>query len=204
MSIRPTELKESTYESEYSDLSESEQKQIEVKKNYLLILLFIIIDYIITIGIILHESGLFDNDINILYLSISAGGLTAFILFILISLLLYQVCLSKIIKYIYIIVLGAYFIFLLVMKIIYFVNNIDELKALDFVFLILLLVTIVPRMFFFCYIDSFIIKLIEKRECEKGEDHEDLRQNLENKMERGDNTNWSKTSLTNEPKRTSD
>ena len=126
-----------------------------------------------------------------------------FFLFIIISLLFYNVCLSKIIKYLYIVILACYFAFLLVMKIIYFVNNIDDVKILDIVFLILLLVTIAPRMFFFCYIDAYIITLIEKYECQKGEEHDDLRQNLENKMERGDNTNWSKTSLPVDPKRTS-
>ena len=214
MSIRPTELKESTYESEYSDMSESEQKKEEVKKNYLFIILFIAIDYIITICVILHESHLFKLDdeknkeeLNLIYLIINASCLTVFFLFIIISLLFYRVCLSKTIKYLYVIILGAYFIFLLVMKIIHFVNNFESLNILDIVFLILLLASIVPRLFFFCYIDAYIIALIEKYECQRGEEHEDLKQKLEERMgsrDNRDNTNWSKTSLTNEPKRTSD
>jgi hypothetical protein len=206
MSIRPTELKESVYESEDSDMTESEIKTEEVKKNYLFMILFIAIDYVITGVIIVHESNIFNSeaDINYLFLIINGACLTAFFLFIIISLLFYKVCLSKIIKYLYIIILGAYFVYLLVLKIIYFVNHFDDVIALDWVFLVLLLLTIAPRLFFFCYIDAYIIALVQKYEYQKEEDHEDFKQDLENKMERGDNTNWSKTSLPNEPKRTSD
>ena len=206
MSIRPTELKESVYESEDSDMTESEIKTEEVKKNYLFMILFIVIDYVITGVIIVHESNIFNQevDINYLFLIINGACLTAFFLFIIISLLFYKVCLSKIIKYLYIIILGAYFVYLLVLKIIYFVNHFDDVGTLDIVFLILLLLTIAPRLFFFCYIDAYIIALVQKYEYQKEEDHEDFKQDLENKMERGDNTNWSKTSLPNEPKRTSD
>ena len=206
MSIRPTELKESVYESEDSDMTESEIKTEEVKKNYLFMILFIVIDYVITGVIIVHESNIFNQeaDINYLFLIINGAFLTAFFLFIIISLLLYKVCLSKIIKYLYVIILGAYFVYFLVLKIIYFVNHFDELGILDIIFLILLLITIIPRLFFFCYIDAYIIALVQKYEYKKEEDHEVFKQALENEMERGDNTNWSKTSLPNEPKRTSD
>ena len=206
MSIRPTELKESVYESEDSDMTESEIKTEEVKKNYLFMILFIVIDYVITGVIIVHESNIFNSeaDINYLFLIINGACLTAFFLFIIIALLFYKVCLSKIIKYLYIIILGAYFVYLLVLKIIYFVNHFDDVIALDWVFLVLLLLTIAPRLFFFCYIDAYIIALVQKYEYQKEEDHEKFKQDLENNMERGDNTNWSKTSLPNEPKRTSD
>ena len=206
MSIRPTELKESVYESEDSDMTESEIKTEEVKKNYLFMILFIVIDYVITGVIIVHESNIFNSDAenNYLFLIINGACFTAFFLFIIISLLLYKVCLSKIIKYLYIIILGAYFVYLLVLKIIYFVNHFDDVGTLDIVFLILLLLTIAPRLFFFCYIDAYIIALVQKYEYKKEEDHEVFKQALENEMERGDNTNWSKTSLPNEPKRTSD
>ena len=206
MSIRPTELKESVYESEDSDMTDSEIKTEEVKKNYLFMILFIAIDYVITGVIIVHESNIFNSeaDINYLFLIINGACLTAFFLFIIISLLFYKVCLSKIIKYLYIIILGAYFVYLLVLKIIYFVNHFDDVIALDWVFLVLLLLTIAPRLFFFCYIDAYIIALVQKYEYQKEEDHEKFKQDLENNMERGDNTNWSKTSLPNEPKRTSD
>ena len=203
MSIRPTEIKETIYESEESDMAESAIKKEEVKKNYLLIILFIAIDYIITIFIILHESKIFDGDggnNNYLFLSINAGCLSAFHLFVIISLFFYKVCLAKVIKYLYISISAAYFIFLLVLKIIFFVNNFDKVGLLDIIFLLLLLFNIMPKLFFFCYIDAYIIALVQKNEFQKEEDHEDFKQILENKMERGDNTNWSKTSLPDQPR----
>ena len=93
--------------------------------------------------------------------------------------------------------------YLLVIKIIYFVNHFDDIDTLDLVFLFLLLVTVVPRLFFFCYMDSFIRNLVEKYDCQKGEEHEDFKQNLENKMREGGGTNWSKTSLPVDPQRSS-
>ena len=202
MSIRPTELKESVYQSEESDMTESELKTEELKKNYLFIIIFIIIDYLLIVFIILHESHIFDSNTenNYLFLGVNAGCLTLFLLFVIIALRLYKVLLSKIIKYLYIVILGAYFIFLLVLKIIYFVNNFDSIELIDIMFLILLLLTVLPKCFFFCYIDAFIITLIQKFEFQKEEAHEDFKQDLENKMERGDNTNWSKTSLPNQPR----
>ena len=116
MSIRPTELKDSMYESVDSDMTESEIKKEEVKANYKFLLLFVIIDYIITICIILHESHVFnsDKDIDLIFLLANGISLTVFFLFILISLLLFKVCLSKVIKYIYISIVAGYFIYLLV------------------------------------------------------------------------------------------
>ena len=203
MSIRPTEAKDPLYEpSEQSNMSESEIKKAQVKKKFYFMILFMVIDFIITICIILHESGVFTPLVsnNYLFLIINISCFTAFLLFILISLLLYNVCLAKVLKYIYIIILGGYFFYLLIVKIIYFVKNSKNLAALDYVFLVLHVTIIAPRVLFFCYIDGYIINLAEKYECQKGEEHEEFRQNLENKMERGDNTNWSKTSLSNEPK----
>ena len=205
MSIRPTEIKETIYESANSDLKDSEIKKQVAKKKYYFIILFTSIDYVIIICNILYESNIFysNEENNYIFLIINAACFTAFFLFIIISLLCYNVCLSKIAKYLYIGLSSIYFIYLLVLKIIYFINNFSNIEHLDTIFLILLLITIVPKLFFFCYIDAYIVALVEKDECEKGEEHEDFRQNLENKMERGDNTNWSKTSMPNDFQRAS-
>ena len=205
MSIRPTEMKETIYEAANSEMKDREIKKIIVKKKYFFILLFTSIDYAITICNILYESNIFysEKENNYLFLIINASCFTAFFLFIIISLLCYNVCLSKIVKYLYIILLSVYFVYLLVLKIIYFIDKFDDVEFLDVIFLILLLITIIPKIFFFCYIDGYIVALVEKNECQRGEEHEDFRQYLENKMERGDNTNWSKTSMPNNFQRAS-
>ena len=204
MSIRPTEINNPMFVSGVSDLAESEIKKGELKKKYLFLLLFLLIDYIMTIFNIFQESNIFrgeeENDYT--FLSINAICFTVFEVFILISLSLFRIFLSKVIKYLFLIIIFLYFFFLLIRKIIFFVNHFEEVSIIDLLFLFLLLISIVPKLFFFGSIDGFIIKLLEKNECQREEDHEDFRQDLENKMERGDNTNWSKTSLPNEPRTT--
>ena len=204
MSIRPTEINNPMFVSGVSDLAESEIKKGELKKKYIFLLLFLVIDYIMTIFTIFQESNIFkEGDNNYTFLAINAICFTVFDLFILISLSLFRVYLSKVIKYLFLIIIFIYFFFLLIKKIAFFVNNLDDVSLIDVLFLFFLLISIVPKLLFFCSIDSFIVKLMETNECQREEDHEDFRQNLENKMERGDNTNWSKTSLPNEPRRTS-
>ena len=140
MSIRPTDVKEPIYEQTgEANMTESEKKKAQVKKTCYFMILFMAIDLIITICVILHESNIFTKlvDNNYLYLIINISCFVAFILFVLISLLLYKVCLAKVVKYLYIILLGGYFIYLLVMKIIYFVKYNKILVALDYVFLVI-------------------------------------------------------------------
>ena len=96
-----------------------------------------------------------------------------------------------------------YFGYLLITKIIYLVKNFKNIGVLDLIFFFLFLLSIMPRIFFYVFIRRYIVLLMEKNEAQRGEEHEDFRQNLENKMERGDNTNWSKTSLPSELKRAS-
>ena len=205
MSIRPTEINNPMFVSGVSELTESEIKKVELKKKYLFLLIFLIIDYIMTIFTIFQESNIFKEEENdYMFLSINAIGFTVFDVFILISLSLFRVYLSKVIKYLFLIIIFLYFFFLLIRKIAFFVNHIDDVSLIDVIFLFLLLISVVPKLFFFCSIDGFIVKLLERNECQREEDHEDFRQNLENKMERGDNTNWSKTSLPNDPRRTTD
>ena len=208
MSIRPSDFKETMYApTEESSMSESEIKKQEVKRNFRFVILFLVIDYVMTVCVIVDESNIFGKKKvsydSVPYLIGCIAGLTVFFIFIIISLLFYRVGLAKVIKYIYLGICGAYFILLLVMKIMYFVNHFDDLTFLDILFLLILVLTIIPKIFFFCYIGNYIIRLVEKYEAQKGEEHEDFRNNLENKMERGDATNWSKTSLPNQPFRPS-
>ena len=71
------------------------------------------------------------------------------------------------------------------------------------VFLVITLLIIIPRLIVYHFIKLLIIKINEIEDCKKGEEHDQFRQNLENKMERGENTNWSKTSLSSERKQQS-
>ena len=203
MSIRPTDVKEPIYETD-SDLTESEIKEKGLKKYYLLLSIFLAIDLVITIFVILHESNIFsEKENNLVFLIVNLVCFTAFSLFVFTSISLYKVCLSKVVKYLHIILTMLYFGYLLITKIIYLVKNFKNIGVLDLIFFFLFLLSIMPRIFFYVFIRRYIVLLMEKNEAQRGEEHEDFRQNLENKMERGDNTNWSKTSLPSELKRAS-
>ena len=205
MSIRPTERNETVYSSVQTPLTDLELKTKEAKTIYYYMILFIAIDYVVSALVIMKESYFFKssekNDINLFLIKFIS--LTVFFLFIVISLLFLNLKLTKIIRYIYIIVLAIYYLFEIVMNIRYFIQHFSKVDWMDMVFFLFILLTIIPRLFFFYNIDILIIKIIEIEDFKKGEEHDKLRQNLENKMERGDDTNWSKTSLPTERKQQS-
>ena len=163
-------------------------------------LIFSLIDYIISALIIIKESYFFKNDKEneIALFLIKIISLTVFYLFIIISLVFFNLLLTKIVRYVYIVIGGIYYIFEIVINIIYFVKKFSDSDWMDILFFLFILITIIPRIFFFYYADVLIIKIKEIVDCKKGEDHDKLRQNLVNKMERGEDTNWSKTSLPSE------
>ena len=201
MSIRPTDIKEPIFEAE-PDITETEIKKKELKKYYIILIILLVIDLIITITVILQESNIFnDEENNLTFLLVNIILFTVFILFVLISLSFFRVGLTMVIKYLYGIFLIIYLFYFVIRKIIFFVNYFDDVNIVHVLFFFLVLLTIIPRVFFYNLIDIFINKIKEKYECQMGEEHEDFRQDLANKMERGDNTNWSKTSLPNDPKR---
>ena len=205
MSIRPTERNETVYSSVQTPLTDLELKTKEAKTIYYYMILFIAIDYVVSVLVIMKESYFFKsskkNDINLFLIKIIS--LTVFFLFIVISLLFLNLKLTKVIRYVYIIVLAIYYLFEIFMNIRYFIQHFSEANWVDMIFFLFILLTIIPRLFFFYNIDILIIKIIEIEDFKKGEEHDKLRQNLENKMERGDDTNWSKTSLPTERKQQS-
>jgi hypothetical protein len=204
MSIRPTERKESAYSTEETPLTDRELKTKEAKVIYYMILLFGGIDYILSVLIIINKSNFFhsEEENNFTLFTIELSSVTVFMIFILLSLYFFKLQLTKIIKYIYIIVTIIYFCYDILMAIASFVDDNYKSDWIDIIFFILIILTIIPRILFFCYIDTLIKKLIEIDDIKKGEEHDKFRQNLENKMER-DDTNWSKTSLSSERKQQS-
>lgn len=204
MSIRPTERKDYAYSSVEAPLTDIELKTKEAKNRYYKIILIIGIDYFFSSLIIINESYFFnDKENEILLFIIQVSCFTVFLLFIIISLLFLNKQFTKIVKYIYILVLALYYIFELFWQIRYLVQYFDDAKWLDMVFLVITLLIIIPRLIVYHFINLLIIKINEIEDCKKGEEHDQFRQNLENKMERGENTNWSKTSLSSERKQQS-
>ena len=204
MSIRPTERKDSAYSGVESPPTDLELKTKEAKSRFYFMLIFIGIDYIMSVLIIINESYFFkdkENDIILFIIKISC--LTVFLLLVIILTFLLKQKLTKIIRYVYIIVLGLYYLFEIVWNIKSFIDDFEGTDWVDLVFFFVILLTIIPRLFVFYNIDLLIIKINEIYDCKNGEEHDQFRQNLENKMEDRDNTNWSKTSLPAERKQQS-
>ena len=205
MSIRPTERKDSAYSAVESPPTDLELKTKEAKSRFYFMLIFIGIDYIMSVLIIINESYFFkdkENDIILFIIKISC--LTVFLLLIIILTFLLKQRLTKIIRYVYIIVLGLYYLFEIVWNIKSFIDDFEGTDWVDLVFFFVILLTIIPRLFVFYNIDLLIIKINEIYDCKNGEEHDKFRQNLENKMEEDrDNTHWSKTSLPAERKQQS-
>ena len=205
MSIRPTDGNDSSYSVVQTPMTDLELKTKEAKQKYYFMLILIGIDYLISVLVIIKESYFFksDKENDIALFLIKLLSLTAFFLFIAISLFFLNLRLTKVIKYIYIIVLGLYYIFELFMNIKYFIQHFSESDWMDMVFFLFILLTIIPRLIFFYNLDGLIVRIVEIDDFRNGEEHDKLRQNLENKMERGEDTNWSKTSLPSERKQQS-
>jgi len=197
MSIRPTQIRETAYSSMETPKTDYEIRGKQAKEYYISMLICAFIDYAVSSLVCVKESNFFDsnktNDIIRFIISISC--LSAFYLFIMISLCFYDLEFSKFVKYFYIIIVSLYFLFEFVSNIINFVKNYKLIDWMDMVFFLFVLFTLIPRLLFVCYIDSFIIIMVELDDCKAGEEHDKFKQKLEIKMERGEDTNWSKTSM---------
>ncbi len=204
MSIRPTERKESAFSAVEAPPSDLELRIKEAKKIYYNMLIFLGIDYLLSVLIIIKESNLLSDDENdYTLLIIKTVSLTVFFLFLIISLCFFKLRLTKIIKYIYIIIVILYYLYELFVNVKGFIKEFSDTNWVDMVAFLFALLTIIPRIFFFYDVDLLIIKIVEIDDCRKGEEHDNFRENLENKMERGEDTNWSKTSLPTEKRQQS-
>ena len=118
------------------------------------------------------------------------------------TLFFFNLQLTIIIKIVYLVIIIIYYCYEFYSIITLFFDEHFKSDWIDILFFIFVLLTVIPRILFFCYIDTLLKKLIEIDDIKKGEEHDKFRPNLENNMER-DDTNWSKTSLTSERKQQS-
>jgi hypothetical protein len=205
MSIRPSESKYTTYSPSEPPPTDLELKIKEAKSILCLLLIFISIDYILTALIIINQCNIFkskENNIPLLLIHLISITVCYLLIYIslYISLLLLKQNLTKIIRYVFLVVFTIlYFLFEIFLTVTNFIDNYPDVNWVDILFMVLLILSIVPRILFFYYLGSLIIKINEGDDCKKGEEHEDLKKKLTNKMERED-SNWSKRSLNSEKK----
>ena len=99
--------------------------------------------------------------------------------------------------------MSLYYLLEIFVNIYDFIKDFKNVGGLDILIFFIILLTIIPRLFTFHYMDTLIIKIDEIDKCKKGLEHDKFRKDLEDKMERDEPTNWSKTSLPAERKQQS-
>ena len=167
----------------------------EGKSNFIKALICISVDFVVTIFLIFIQYGLFEIfEDNIKKTNLIIVGSIAFVFFvcILIFVISHVTILVTITKYAYIIIGAIYYGYRVILMIIYLINNEKGISNLALVFFLIILASIVPRVFAFYNIESL------EKVCKKVDDnkrilaHEKFIEKIGNKVDVG-NSRWSNT-----------
>ena len=191
-----TSFNDKTYD---TVVSNPEPEPVFIRKegntNFIKALICIIVDLILTIFLIFVQYGLFEVfEDKIQTKTLVIVGTIAFVFFIciIIFLISHITILVTITRYIYIIVGSIYYAYRLILVIIYLIENEKGISNLALIFFIIILASIVPRVFGY-----FNIETLEKV-CKRVDEnkrilaHEKFFEKLGNKMDVG-NSRWSNT-----------
>ena len=191
-----TSFNDKTYD---TVVSNPEPEPVFIRKegntNFIKALICIIVDLILTIFLIFVQYGLFEVfEDKIQTKTLVIVGTIAFVFFIciIIFLISHITILVTITRYIYIIVGSIYYAYRLILVIIYLIENEKGISNLALIFFIIILASIVPRVFGY-----FNIEILEKV-CKRVDEnrrilaHEKFIEKLGNKIDVG-NSRWSNT-----------
>ena len=154
--------------------------------------ILIILDFVCTEYIIVNDSIL--NYINkkedIKWVLLSILSPIAFVFFLVIFILLYlkKPLLSKIARYVYLIIGIIFFIYEVVIKMIDLSRKGFSLNYFDYIVFLVIAISIVPRITGFIYIRFFEKKIQKMREAELAEEHELLLEKVVDKFDRSTNS----------------
>ena len=153
----------------------------------------IILDFICTEYIIVHDSILIifieeNENINWILFSILSPFSLVFFGVILILLYLKKPLLSRIVRYVYLIIGILFFGYEVVQKMLYLNDKGFSLDYLDVIVFIVIAISIVPRITGFVYIRFFEKKIKKMREAELAEEHELLLEKVVDKFDRSTNS----------------
>lgn len=160
----------------------------------------IILDFVCTEYIFVHDNILItfieDNsnqnekkEINWLIFSICSSISFAFFTVILILLYLKKPLLSKIVRFLYLILGLLFFVFQVIQKMLILNDKDFSLNTLDIVVFIVISITIIPRITGFLYIRIFERKIKKMKEAELAEEHELLLEKVVDKFDRSSSSN---------------
>ena len=160
----------------------------EGKTNFIKAIICIGVDFIVTIFLIFVECGLFkifEEELKKIKLVIMGVIAFAFFICIIAFVISHITILVLISKYVYISVGAAYYIYKLAIMIIYLIQNEQGLSNTALVFFIIILATIIPRVFGFYNIELLV------KVCKKVDDnrrileHEKFVEKLGNRIDAG-------------------
>ena len=169
----------------------------EGHSNYIRAVICIVVDFVVTIFLIFVQYGLFGIfEEKIDYKTIAIISSIAFVFFacVLIFVITHITILVIISKYMYILVGGIYYGYKLTLMIIYLINNKKGISTGGLIFFIIILATIMPRVFGFYNIEILV------KVCKKVDDnrrileHEKFVEKIGNKIDnRHSYSRWSNT-----------
>lgn len=164
----------------------------ESTKFFKIIFFLILGDFILTEYVFIHDYILLsliedeNNNKEIDWKMFSISTSISFIFFSAIIILLYlkKILLSKIVRFIYLIVGIIYFIFQIILKMIHLNEKGFSLGEFDIVLFIILSLSIIPRITGFLFIRIFEKKVIKMKEAELSEERELLFEKVINNLDR--------------------
>ena len=169
----------------------------EGHSNYIKAVICIVVDFFVTIFLILVQYGLFgifEEEMNFKLIAIISSIAFAFFACVLIFVITHKTILVIISKYMYILVGGIYYGYRLTLMIIYLVKNEKGISTGGLIFFIIILASILPRVFGFYNIE------ILAKVCKKVDDnkrileHEKFVEKIGNKIDnRHSYSRWSNT-----------
>ena len=189
---------ERTYD---SIISNPEPEPVFISKeghsNYIKAVICIVVDFFVTIFLIFVQYGLFgifEEEMNFKLIAIISSIAFAFFACVLIFVITHIIILLIISKYMYILVGGIYYGYRLTLMIIYLVKNEKGISTGGLIFFIIILASILPRVFGFYNIE------ILAKVCKKVDDnkrileHEKFVEKIGNKIDnRHSYSRWSNT-----------
>ena len=154
----------------------------------------IILDFVCTEYIFVHDNILItlieeNKEINWLIFSICSSISFVFFAVILILLYLKKPLLSKIVRYLYLIIGLLFFMFEVIQKMLFLNDKDFSLNTWDIILFIVISITVIPRITGFLYIRIFERKIKKMKEAELAEEHESLLEKVVDKFDRSTPSN---------------
>ena len=165
----------------------------EGTENFKKSVIWILIDFVVTIFLITVEYDVFDGDIKTIKLIIVSSIAIVIFAFILIFVLSHVTILVIIAKYAYIILGSLYYAYKLLMMIIFLIDNESDISNFDLFIFVVVLASIIPRIMGFYNIELLAKVCAKVDDSRRVLEHEKFIERIGNKVDKGGYSRWSNT-----------